>query len=54
MVLQGNEFYEEGIDFENPEKLLTIVEKWIEKRKSEGWQNASEFSLRRFIEKGYD
>jgi len=45
MVLQGNEWMVEGEDFENPDELLSKIEAWIEKRKSEGWQNASSYSL---------
>jgi hypothetical protein len=49
MVLEGNASLEEGVDYDNPEKLLTAIEQWIVKRKLEGWQNASEYSLNNFL-----
>ena len=48
MVLEGNPYFEEGFDYDNPDKLLDKVEKWTEKRKLDGWQNASEYSLEYF------
>ena len=45
MVLEGNPYFEEGFDYDNPDKLLDKVEKWTEKRKLDGWQNADEYSL---------
>jgi hypothetical protein len=48
MILENNPHFEEGMDYESPDKLLTLVEHWIDMRKREGWNNASEYSLSRF------
>lgn len=39
----------EGDDYENPERLIDLIEKWIEMRKNNGWQNAYEYSLEDFM-----
>lgn len=49
MVLQGSICLEEGEDYENPDKMLCAIEAWIEKRKKEGWENASQYSFEYFL-----
>jgi hypothetical protein len=48
MVLEGNPIYED-IDYNKPQKLLDAIVRWIDKRKTEGWQNASQYSLEHFL-----
>ena len=52
MVLEGNPYFEEGFDYDDPDKMLDKVEKWTEKRKLDGWQNAAEYSLEYFEKDG--
>lgn len=49
MVLQGNAYLTEGLDFENPDDMLSAIEAWIDKRKTEGWQDASQYSFEFFL-----
>jgi hypothetical protein len=42
LVMRGNSYLEEGLDFYNPDQTLDLIEAWIERRKKEGWQNASQ------------
>jgi PAS domain-containing protein len=49
MILEGNPNFEEGLDYDNPYHLIVGIEKWIQKRKDDGWQNASQYSLEYFL-----
>lgn len=48
MILDGNPVYE-GFDYNEPQKLLDAIVRWVDKRKAEGWQNASQYCIEYFL-----
>lgn len=48
MLLEKHPDMENGLDYDDPDILLTALEKWVEQRKSDGWQDANEFSFANF------
>jgi hypothetical protein len=49
MIYENNPCYEEGVDYDNPEKLLTAIEQWAKAREADGWQNSDASSLEYFL-----
>lgn len=50
ILADGLDDWEEGIDYHDPDLSLDALEAWIEKRKCENWQEASDYSFRHFYD----